>query len=179
MAHDLLELLAVVGDAAARAAERERRTNDRREAGALDDRFGFVVALGDSARGDGEPDARHRLAELPAVFGDRDRLRRRADQLDAVPLERARLGERHRDVERRLSAHRRQDRVGPLLLENQLDELGRHRLDVRPIRELRIGHDRRRIRVDEDYLVPLFLERLRRLRPGIVELGGLPDDDRA
>ena len=40
---------------------------------------------------------------------------------------------------------------------NQLDELRRHRLDVRPIRELRIGHDRRRIRVDQDDLVALFL----------------------
>ena len=144
----------------------------------LDDRFGFLVALGDAALRDREADARHRFAEQLAVFGDRDRVRRRADQLDAVLLERAGLGERHRDVERRLTAHRRQDRVGALLLEDQLDELGRHRLDVRPIGELRIGHDRRRVRVDENHLVPFFLQRLRRLRSGIVEFGGLSDDDR-
>jgi hypothetical protein len=42
-----------------------------------------------------------------------------------------------------------------------------------------IGHDGRRIGVDEDDLEPLFLERLRRLRAGIVELRSLPDDDRA
>ena len=35
-AHDLLELVAVVGDAAAGAAERERRADDRREAGTLE-----------------------------------------------------------------------------------------------------------------------------------------------
>jgi hypothetical protein len=68
---------------------------------------------------------------------------------------------------------------GTLLLENELDELRRDRLDVRPIRELRIGHDRGRIGVDEDDLIPLFLQRLRRLRSRIIELGGLPDDDRA
>ena len=92
----------------------------------------------------------------------------------STPLSR----ERHRDVERRLAAHRRQHRVRPLALDDQLDELRRHRLDVRPIRELRIGHDRGRIGVDEDDLVALFLQRLRRLRAGVVELGALPDDDR-
>ena len=38
--------------------------------------------------------------------------------------------QRHRDVERRLPAHRRKDRVDPLSRENQFDELGRHRFDV-------------------------------------------------
>ena len=130
--------------------------------------------------GDGEPDA------LPSLRRTACGLRRcaiasrgRADQLDAVLLERAGLRQRHRDVERRLAAHRRENRVRPLLLEDQLDELRRHRLDVRPIRELRIGHDRRRVGVDEDDLVALFLERFRRLRARVVELGGLPDDDRA
>jgi hypothetical protein len=62
VAHDLLELLAVVGDAAARSAERVRWPDDRREAGALDDRFGVVVAFRDSTLRDGQPDACHRLA---------------------------------------------------------------------------------------------------------------------
>ncbi len=50
VAHDLLELVAVVGDAAARAAERERRTDDRGKSGDVENRFGFVEALGDAAR---------------------------------------------------------------------------------------------------------------------------------
>ena len=45
-------------------------------------------------------------------------------------------------------------------------------------RELRVGHDRRRVRVDEDDLVALLAERLGALRPGVVELAGLADDDR-
>src|SRR4029077_1535344 len=63
--------------------------------------------------------------------------------------------------------------------DDELHVLRRHRLDVRAVGELRIGHDGRRIGVDEDDLEPFFLERLRRLRPRIVELGALPDYDRA
>ena len=46
-------------------------------------------------------------------------------------------------------------------------------------RQLRVGHDRRGVRVDEDDVVALFAERLGALRAGVVELAGLPDDDRA
>jgi large subunit ribosomal protein L20 len=45
--------------------------------------------------------------------------------------------------------------------------------------ELRVGHDRRRVRVDEHDLVALLAERLGALRAGVVELAGLADDDRA
>src|SRR5919112_1656670 len=75
--------------------------------------------------------------------------------------------------------HRGEDRVRALALDHQLHVLRRHRLDVRPVGELRVRHDRGRIGVDEDDLVPLLAQRLRRLRPGVVELGRLPDHDRS
>src|SRR5207253_1737802 len=74
-------------------------------------------------------------------------------------------------------AQRREHRIRTLALEDRLQRPRLERLDVRARRELRIGHDRRRIRVDEDDLVTLLLERLRALCAGIVELAGLPDDD--
>jgi hypothetical protein len=95
-----------------------------------------------------------------------------------VLLEHAALGQRHGDVQRRLAAHRRQQGVRLLAFDDQLDELRRHRLDVGPIRDLRIGHDRRRVRVDQDDLVPLLAKRLGGLRPRVVEFRGLSDDDR-
>ena len=148
--------------------------------GALEDRFGLVEALGDAAGGD----ARGRCDASPrrtACDPRRWRSRRAVAPISSTPYFSSAPDsrQRHRDVERRLAAHRRENRVRPLLLDDQLDELRRHRLDVRPIRELRIGHDRRRVRVDENDLVALFLQRLRRLRAGVIELGGLPDDDRA
>ena len=53
------------------------------------------------------------------------------------------------------------------------------RLDVGAVGQLRVGHDRRRIAVDEDDLEPLGAQRLAGLRAGVVELARLPDDDRA
>ena len=76
-------------------------------------------------------------------------------------------------------ADRREDRVRPLLLDDPLEELGRQGLDVRRVGELRVGHDRGRVRVDEDDPVTLALERADGLRARVVELAGLSDDDRA
>ena len=89
-------------------------------------------------------------------------------------ITKARSGTLH---DRRLAG--RHIQVRALALDDQLEELGRHRLDVGAVGELRVRHDRRRVRVHEDDVEPLLLEGLRRLRPGIVELRGLADDDRA
>ena len=68
---------------------------------------------------------------------------------------------------------------GRLLLDDLGDDLRRDRLDVGGVGEIRIGHDRRRIGIDQDDPVALVLQRLAGLRAGIVELAGLADDDRA
>ena len=52
--------------------------------------------------------------EQLAVLGAGDRLARGADQLAAERVEHPGLVERLGEVERRLAAHRRQQRVGPL-----------------------------------------------------------------
>ena len=59
------------------------------------------------------------------------------------------------------------------------DDVGRDRLDVGCIRQLRIGHDRRRIGIDQDDPIALGLQRLAGLGAGIIELARLADDDRA
>ena len=61
-----------------------------------------------------EPDAVHGLAEQLAVLGHVDGLGAGADHLDAELLQHALPLERERGVERRLAAHGRQQRVGPL-----------------------------------------------------------------
>ena len=120
----------------------------------------------------------HRLAEQVAVLGARDRVVVGADQLDAEALERAVLGERLGEVERRLAAERRQQRVGPLLLDDLRDRTRQQRLDVGRVGELGVGHDRRRVRVDEHDLVALLAQHLAGLHAGVVELGRLADHDR-
>ena len=145
----------------------------------IDEGERFVVARRDSTDGNREANAPHRLGKFAAIFCHANRARIGADERNTVRLENSGVVQLHRDVERRLAAHRGKESIRFLFLDHELDELSGDGLDVRPVGELRIGHDRRRIGVDEDDLEPLFLERLRRLGPGIVELGALPDDDRA
>ena len=57
-------------------------------------------------------------------------------------------------------------------------DAGQQRLDVGGGGELGVGHDRRRVRVDEHDLVALLEQHLARLRARVVELGGLADHDR-
>ena len=89
------------------------------------------------------------------------------------------LVELHCQIERGLPADRRQQRVGALLVDDPLERVGGERLDVGAIGELGVGHDGGGVAVDQHHLQPLALERLERLRAGIVELAGLADDDRA
>ena len=124
------------------------------------------------------PASLHRGVEQLAVLGAADRVVGRADQLDAEALERAVLVQRLGEVERGLAAQRRQQRVRPLALDHLGDRAGQQRLDVGGGRELRVGHDRRRVRVDEDDVVALLEQHLARLGAGVVELGGLADHDR-
>src|SRR5438094_7922212 len=118
------------------------------------------------------------LLEELTVLGLPDRGELGADQLDAEAFERAVLGQRDREVQPRLAAEGGQERLGPFALDDPGDELGRERFDVRALRELRVGHDRRGVRVHEDDLEPLFAERLERLGARVVELARLADDDR-
>ena len=131
-----------------------------------------------------EPDPVHRLAEELAVLGLVDGVGGGADHLHVEFFKRAHAAERERRVERRLSAHGRQqgEAAGedvPLLLDDLRDDLRRDRLDIGGVGEIRIGHDRRRIRIDEHDPVALGLQRLHGLRARIIELAGLADDDRA
>ncbi len=126
-----------------------------------------------------EADADHRVLEELAVLGLADHVRLRGEQDDAVLREHAAPLELEGDVEPRLPAHGREQRVGLLLRDDLLDGVGRDRLDVRPVGDVRVGHDRRGVAVHQDDLVPLLAERLAGLRPRVVELGRLADHDRA
>ncbi len=69
--------------------------------------------------------------------------------------------------------------VRALLGDDLRHDLRRDRLDIGRVRQVRVGHDGRRIGIDQNDPVALFLERLAGLRAGIVELAGLADDDRS
>ena len=186
---DLHQLFAVVGDAAARAAEREAGADEDREA----DLAGEVEAVAQVVDQRGlrnfEADADHRVFEEQAVFGLLDGFKLGADELDVVAIENAGVGQIDGEVERRLAADGRQqgEFAGVGLRREHLrfnaddlfDVFVGERLDVGAVGQLGIGHDGGRVRVDQHDLVALLPEGLAGLRAGVVELGRLADDDRA
>ena len=133
----------------------------------------------DAGARDVEPDPQHRFLEKLAVFAFRDGLRVRADQFHVVPHQGAVAIQFHGNIERGLASHRRQDRVRFFPRENRFHDFGRDRLDVSPVGEFRVGHDRGRVRIHEHDLVAFLAQRLAGLDAGIVELAALPDHDRA
>ena len=123
--------------------------------------------------------ALHDALELLAVLAELDGLDVGADQLDVVLLQHAVLVQGDGGVQRGLPAQGRQDRVGAFLGDDLLHDLRGDRLDVGGVGELRVGHDGGRVGVDQDDPQALLLEHAQRLGAGVVEFGGLADDDRA
>ena len=142
------------------------------------ERARLVERLHDAALRHVEADLAHRVLEQLPIFRDFDRVNRRADQLDVVLREHAGVAEIDREVERGLSADGRQNRVGLLARDDRLEHFDRERLDVRAVGQLGVGHDRRRVAVDEDHLEAFGAQRLAGLAARVVELAGLTDDDR-
>ena len=177
--NDVDEFLAVIGNAAAGAAHGEAGADDRRQTNEFQRGQRFLNRMRDAALRRFQADLVHRVAELQPVLGLVDGFGVGTDQLDIVFLQRAILGQRQRGVERGLPAHGGQHGIGPLLLDDARDDFGRDRLDIGRVRQFRIGHDRRRVGVDQDDAITLRLQRLHRLRARIIELAGLADDDRA
>ena len=181
---DVEELVSIIGDAAAGAPQREARPDDggKPDVGQRLQRLPQRADVVRARRREADPG--HRLAEPLPVLRLVDRVRRRADHLDVVLLQHAHLLEAQRAVQRRLAAHGRQKRESARYgVALDRDDLGHHfrrdRLDIGAVRHVGIGHDRGGVRIDEHDAVALGAQRLAGLDPGIVELAGLTDDDRA
>ena len=173
---------AVIGfDRMTLGIRREARGPDLVDPALIEVAVGFleVGRIGKRRFRRGEPDPLHRLAEQLAVLGLVDRLGGGADHGDAELLQHAHAAQRQRAIERGLAAHGGKQRVRPLLLDDPGDDLRRDRLDIGRVGDLGVGHDGRRVGVDQHDPVALLSEGLAGLGPGIVELAGLPDDDRA
>ncbi len=165
------------GNTAPGSTQGETGPDDGRQGGALDDPLGFFQGAGVAGHGYGQTDLAHRGGEAFAIFGLEDRFQVRPDQLDPVLLEHAAFGELDRDVEGRLSTDGREECIGFFGDDDAFDGIGGHRLDVGPIGDLGIGHDRGGVRVHEHHPVALFAQRATGLGPGVVELAGLADHD--
>ena len=179
LAHDGDELLVGVSDAAAGAAEGKARTQYARISHALGDGLGVCHAVGIARARDLQADLGHGLVKELAVLAALDSGQVAADHLDAVLVERAVLCQFDGGVQTGLAAQRGQQRVRALFLDYALDKFGSDGLDIGAVGQARVGHDGRRVGVDQDDLKAILLEHLAGLGAGVVELTGLADDDGA
>ena len=105
---DLAHLGLVARDAGAATAEDERRPDDDRVADDLRrPSSASSTRVREPRPRDREPDLLHRGLEPRPVLGGVDRLDARADQLDAVAVEHARVVQGDREVQRGLAPERR------------------------------------------------------------------------
>ncbi len=120
----------------------------------------------------------HEVTELLPILGLFDGRQFRPEQFDAAIFKHAAAVEFHRQVEAGLAAKCGQEGVRAFLTDNPFDELRFERFDIDTVRRRRVGHDRGRVRVDEDNLVSFFFQGKTRLSTSIVKFCRLPDDDR-
>ena len=131
-----------------------------------------------------QADRDHQVLEDLTVLAAEDRVAVRADHLHAVFFQDALIEAGHAGVQPGLSAERGQQRVDGRAArcfapQDLLDRFDRDRLHVRCVGELRVGHDRRGIAVDQHDAEALLLQRAAGLDAAVVELAALADDDRA
>ena len=174
-----IELFTVIGDAAARAAERVSRANDNGEsANRARHLTRLLHRVGHTTERQVEADFLHCLFELQAVLALLDGLRLRPNHFHAMLLQDTVTPERHGRVEASLAAECWQERVGFLAFDDLLNRLRRDRLDVRRVGEFRIGHDRGRVRIHQHDLVTLFAQGFAGLRSRVIKLASLANHDR-
>ena len=144
------ELLLAACDPPATTPERVGGTDDARQPQSWQSFHRLLHRRGDRAGRHLKPSTGHRRAEQLAVLRARDRLVVGADQLDLVALERAVVVQRlERGSARSGRRASPQQRVGALARDHLRHRTGQQRLDVGRVGELRVGHDRRRVGVDE------------------------------
>ena len=179
LAHDGDELLVGMSDAATGAAEGKARAQYAGIAHALGDGLGVGHAVGIARVRDLQANLGHGLVKELAVLAALDSGQVAADHLDAVFVERTVFRQLDSGVQTGLAAQRGQQRVRALFLDHALDKLGGDGLDIGAVGKTRIGHDSRRVGVDQDDLKAILLEHLAGLGAGVVKLTGLANDNGA
>jgi hypothetical protein len=177
-AGDPAQLPGVAGDARAGAAEGERGPDDHREAELGGRRLALRQGVADPALRRLGADVGDDLLELAAVLAGPDGVDAGPDELHVVPGQRPGLVQADGRVQGGLAAQGGQDRVGALLGDDLLQDVLGDGLDVGGVGELGVGHDRRGVGVDQADPDALLAQHPAGLGAGVVELAGLPDDDR-
>jgi len=175
----LVEVLPVLDDVASCSAKSEGGADHHRELDLLDDVHGFFEAGRVSGLRNLKPDLLHGPAEEQPVLRLSDGFGVDSDQLNPVLLQDPLFVELKGQVEGFLAAQGGQQSVRLFFVDDLLQVFDGQGLQISPVGELGIGHDRGRVGVEQYDFVVLFFQCLESLGAGIIEFAGLPDDDRS
>ena len=176
---DLFQFLFVIGKASAGAAQCEGRSQNDRITDMLRGFLGFFQAVGDFGRNDRFTDLLAHFLEHLTVFSPFDTLSRCTQQFNAALFQNTFLIQLHRQIQTGLSADAGNDRVRSFITQDLGNVFQGQRFHVNLVRHLGIRHDRGRIGIAQNDLITLFFQGQAGLCAGIVEFGGLTDNDRA
>ncbi len=174
---DQAKLLLVVRDPAARSAERVRRADYHGIPEPFRDLKALLHRIRDVRGHDGLVDLLHRLLEELSVLRSVYGLEVHADELYALLLQKSALCKLAAEREAGLPAERGEDAVRLLLYYYSFERVLGERLEIDLVRERRVCHYRRGVRVAKHHVYALVLEHSARLRARVVELGRLPYDN--
>ena len=165
--------------AAAGAAQRKGRADDHRVADAVGHRQRVLHRFGNVRGNHRLADLRHGFLEKFPVLGTGNGFRIRSQQTDALLGKKSLLIQLHGQRQAGLAAQPCQNGVGLLLFDDPLDGFRGQRLQIDLVRHGLIGHDGGGVGVAQHHVHAGFLQNAAGLRAGIVELGGLSDDNGA
>ena len=174
----LFQLFPVISHPAAGAAKGKRWTNNNRKPHIVRRLKYLIHALGKTAAWNPQADALHCMAELFTIFRLVNHIERSAYHLHAITFQYAVFRDRHRGIEAGLSSKGGKQGIGPFSLDNFGHRLRCNRLNICPVGNIRIRHNRCRIAVDKHNLIALFFQSLAGLGSGVVKLAGLTNDNR-
>ena len=100
-----------------------------------------------------QSDLAHRVFEEQPILCLLDRFQFGADQFHAVFIKDAGFSQIHREIQTRLPAYCRKQRIRTLFADHFFGECDGERFHIGAIREIRIGHDGGRVRIDQNHLI--------------------------
>ena len=176
---DFAAFLFVVGKAAAGAAQGKGGTQHHGVADFLGGFQALVHGIGDDGGQDRLAQLLAQLLEQFPVLGLADGVAGSTQHFHATLLENAHLFQFHGQVQTRLAADAGNQGVGPLHPDNAGGVLRRQGFHIDLVGNGGVGHDGGRVGVGQQNLIALLFQGKARLGAGVVELGGLSDDDGA
>ena len=175
---NLAQLLLIINDATAGATQCKCRTDNQGISDFLREFHGGFHIIDDKRRNDRLADGFHRILEHLTVFRFVDGFRIRAQQDDIVRFQETFLRQLHGQCQACLATECGKQPVRFFFNDDPFQDFQGQRLDINRVRHLVVGHDGRRIGIDQDDFQPFLFQRSAGLRPGVVKFRRLPDHDR-